>query len=161
MFELSSWWQQGNLLKKNNKYCDCYYFILDQLTKSNWATPLYGLYRYYSTTGIYLSTLCSVVPKQNKQGNNIVAYNFKYVLNTFRILFLGVVHFRSSPLGESMDWWSVFCPSPLSSLRDLAVSLWLSLIEKNNDDKYILKQSASASEQASFTRVFMIGQTRE
>ena len=26
--------------------------------------------------------------------------------------FLGVVHFRGSPFGESMDWGSAFCPSP-------------------------------------------------
>ena len=54
--------------------------------------------------GIYLSTLCLVVQEQNKQG--IAAYNFKWY--SFRILFLGVVHFRGSPFGypfgESMDW---------------------------------------------------------
>ena len=36
---------------------------------------------------------------------------------SFGLLFLGVVHFRvvhlGSPLGQSMDWGSVFCPSPL------------------------------------------------
>ena len=61
-----------------------------------------------STTGIYLSTLCSVVTEQNKQG--IAAYNFKQY--SFKISFLGVVHFRGSPFGESMDWGSVFCPLP-------------------------------------------------
>ena len=48
----------------------------------------------YSTTGIYLSTLCSVVREQNKQG--IAAYNFKQY--SFRILFLGVVHFRGQSI---------------------------------------------------------------
>ena len=33
-------------------------------------------------------------------------------LYSFKISFLGVVHFRGSPFGESMDWGSVFCPSP-------------------------------------------------
>ena len=49
-----------------------------------------------------------MVTEQNKQG--IAAYNFKQY--SFKISFLGVVHFRGSPFGESMDWGSVFCPSP-------------------------------------------------
>ena len=49
-----------------------------------------------------------MVTEQNKQG--IAAYNFKKY--SFKILFLGVVHFRGSPFEESMDWGPVFCPSP-------------------------------------------------
>ena len=67
-----------------------------------------------ATMGIYLSTLCSVVREQNNQG--IAAYNFK--LCSFRISFLGVVHFRGSSFRESMDWGSMFCPSPPLSLHE-------------------------------------------
>ena len=49
-----------------------------------------------------------MVTEQNKQG--IAAYSFKKY--SFKILFLGVVHFRGSPFGESMDWGPVFRPSP-------------------------------------------------
>ena len=50
----------------------------------------------------------TVVTEQNKQGT--ATYNLKQYL--FKILFLGVVHFRGSPFGESMGWGSEFCPSP-------------------------------------------------
>ena len=50
----------------------------------------------------------TVVTEQNKRGT--ATYNLKQY--SFKILFLGVVHFRGSPFGESMGWGSVFCPSP-------------------------------------------------
>ena len=65
------------------------------------------MYHSLTQTGVDTVRNLSALTRALELARRHVGIAYKY---SFRILFLGVVHFRG--FGESMDWVSVFCPSP-------------------------------------------------